>query len=93
VAVQMHGLLPDRSPAALLVLDMISDYQFPDGAKVRRAAARIALRNLELIVPQDCVAGPSARDSRFALGYFKEVLHARITSSQQLRLAPLNRAR
>jgi nicotinamidase-related amidase len=41
---QVHGLLPDRSPAALLILDMISDFRFPDGPAVRRAARRIAPR-------------------------------------------------
>jgi nicotinamidase-related amidase len=39
---QVHGLLPDRAVAALLVLDMISDFRFPDGAAVARVARRIA---------------------------------------------------
>jgi len=34
---QMHGLIPDHSKAALLILDMISDFQFPDGPKVRKS--------------------------------------------------------
>jgi nicotinamidase-related amidase len=44
MASQVQGLLPDRARAALLVLDMISDFQFPDGARVGRAATRIAPR-------------------------------------------------
>jgi nicotinamidase-related amidase len=39
---QAHGLLPDHSPAALIVLDMISDFRFPDGPAIARAAVRIA---------------------------------------------------
>jgi len=38
----MHGLLPDHSPAVLIILDMISDFDFPDGEAVARAARRIA---------------------------------------------------
>ncbi len=37
-----HALPPDRSAAVLLILDMISDFRFPDGAAVARAARRIA---------------------------------------------------
>lgn len=45
---EVHGLLPDRSAAVLLVLDMISDFRFPDGADVARAARRIAPRIAQL---------------------------------------------
>jgi len=38
---QQHGLMPDRSLAALLILDVLSDFRFPDGAAVMRAARRI----------------------------------------------------
>ena len=41
---QMHGLLPDQANAVLVVLDMISDFQFPDGTQLQRAARRIAPR-------------------------------------------------
>jgi nicotinamidase-related amidase len=37
-----HGLHPDRSSTALLILDMISDFRFPEGAQAARAARRIA---------------------------------------------------
>jgi nicotinamidase-related amidase len=195
---QVHGLLPDRSPAVLIVLDMISDFRFPDGGKVLRAARRIApriaalkkrakaagmaciyvndnpgrwrsdshaliahcidpaspgadvvqqlrpeetdyfilkprhsafyatplevllthlgtrrlvltgvsshqcvlftandahVRNLDLIVPSDCVAGPSARDTQFALHYFGSVLGATVVEAARVRLASLNRKR
>lgn len=196
MASRFQGLLRDRARAALLVLDMISDFQFPDGDGVERAARRIAsriaalkrrcseagvaciyandnpgrwqsdsarmieecskpgapgadivkqlsprpedyfilkprhsafygtplevllkhlgvvrliltgvsshqcvlftandahLRNMELIVPSDCVAGPLARDTHFALQYFDRVLGARVVPSKQLRPAALNR--
>jgi nicotinamidase-related amidase len=51
------------------------------------------LRNLEIIVPSDCVAGPSSRDTRFALQYFKSVLGARVSPHRSLRLRALNRSR
>jgi isochorismate hydrolase len=44
MSTQFHGLLPDRSAAVLLILDMISDFQFPQGLEVQRAARRIAPR-------------------------------------------------
>jgi nicotinamidase-related amidase len=195
---QMHGLLPDHSRAALLILDMISDFQFPDGPKVRHAARQIApriaalkkrakkagiaciyindnpgrwrsdsraliercvqpgaagadilerlrpeesdyfilkprhsafygtplevllthlgtrrliltgvsghqcvlftandahVRNFEVIVPSDCVAGPTTQDTSFALHYFHSVLGARVTPSSTLRPTALNRTR
>src|SRR5688572_13470098 len=37
-----HGLEPDRSSTALLILDMISDFRFPEGGQAARAALRIA---------------------------------------------------
>jgi nicotinamidase-related amidase len=39
---EFQGLEPDRSPTAMLILDMISRFEFPDGAATARAAARIA---------------------------------------------------
>ena len=193
---QMHGLVPDRATAALIILDLISDFQFPDGPAVLRAARRIApriarlkerchragiaciyvndnwgrwrsdssrliedclrpdsvgadvvarirpedtdylilkprhsaffatplevllehlgvkrllltgvsshqcvlftandahLRGLELVVPPDCIAAPTARDTRFAVKYFSDVLGAKVLPSDQLRLASLNK--
>ncbi len=191
-----HGLLPDRSRSVLVVLDMFSTFQFPDGPSVLRAARRIApriaalkerckraglaciyvndnvgrwqsnsgrliedsgaadapgadivarlrpqdsdyfvlkprhsafyatpfevllehlgterliltgvsthqcvlftandahLREMEIIVPRDCVAGPARRESRFALQYFSRVLGARVLDSTRLRPDTLNR--
>jgi nicotinamidase-related amidase len=193
---QFHGLLPDRSRAVLLVLDMFSTFRFPDAPSVLRVARRIApriaalkerckradvaciyvndnagrwrsnsekliddcgapdapgadivrllrpvasdyfvlkprhsafyatplevllqhlgterliltgvsshqcvlftandahLRGLEIIVPSDCVAGPSRRESRFALQYFSRVLGASVIDSNHLRPGTLNR--
>jgi nicotinamidase-related amidase len=39
---QLPGLLRERSPAVLLIVDMISDFDFPDGDSVARAARRVA---------------------------------------------------
>lgn len=188
---QFQGLTPERSRTVLLVLDMISDFSFPGGPEVQRAARRIApriaklkrrakragiaciyandnpgrwrsdsaelirqclepraagrevvrllrpeerdyfilkprhsafyasplevllihlgarrliltgvsshqcvlftandahIRNFEIIVPRDCIAGPTRRDTQFALRYFASVLRARVTSSALLRL-------
>jgi nicotinamidase-related amidase len=194
---QLPGLLRERSPAVLLILDMISDFDFPDGAAVARAARRIApviarlkeragatgisciyandnpgrwrsdsqalishclqsgprgrevveqvrppdsdyfvlkprhsafyatplevllehlgtkrliltgvsshqcvlftatdahVRNFEVVVPSDAVAGPNPRDTRFALRYFQDVLKAKVMPAGKLPLRRLNRA-
>lgn len=39
-----HGLAPDRSSTVVLILDMISDYRFPQAGPVLRAAKTIAPR-------------------------------------------------
>jgi nicotinamidase-related amidase len=39
-----QGLAPDRSETVLIVLDLISDFDFEDGAKIARAALRVARR-------------------------------------------------
>ena len=38
------GLVPDRADTALVILDLISDFQFDDGAKIARAALPVARR-------------------------------------------------
>jgi nicotinamidase-related amidase len=38
----LHGSAPDRSPVALLILDMISDFRFEGGAAIARAALPVA---------------------------------------------------
>lgn len=40
----LHGNAPDRSPVALIVLDMINDLEFPEGEQVLRAALPAAER-------------------------------------------------
>jgi nicotinamidase-related amidase len=42
MSTRLHGLVPDHSRAALIILDMISDCAFPNGAAVARAARRMA---------------------------------------------------
>lgn len=44
----LHGLAPDRSTTALLILDMISDFEFEHGAAAFRAALPIARRIAKL---------------------------------------------
>jgi nicotinamidase-related amidase len=41
---EQHGLMPDRSEAVLIILDVISDFKFPQGKQVLRAARAIAPR-------------------------------------------------
>jgi nicotinamidase-related amidase len=43
-----HGIVPDRAATALLILDLISDFAFDDGAKVARAALPVAERIAKL---------------------------------------------
>jgi nicotinamidase-related amidase len=40
----LHGSAPDRAPIAMLVLDMVSDFEFPGGAAIARAALPVARR-------------------------------------------------
>jgi nicotinamidase-related amidase len=40
----LHGSAPDDAAAALLIVDLISDFEFGNGARVARAALRIAPR-------------------------------------------------
>jgi nicotinamidase-related amidase len=44
----LHGAAPDRSPTALLILDMISDFGFESGTRVCRAATPVAARIAKL---------------------------------------------
>lgn len=44
------GLVPDRAATALLILDLISDFAFDDGAKIARAAVPVAKRIARLKV-------------------------------------------
>jgi nicotinamidase-related amidase len=39
-----HGLVPDRADTVLVILDLISDFDFPDGEKIARAALPVAKR-------------------------------------------------
>jgi isochorismate hydrolase len=45
------------------------------------------LRELELLIPRDCIAAPESRDTRLALQYFTLVLDANVRPSTRLRLA------
>ena len=40
----LSGLAPSRSTTAIIILDLISDYSFEDGAKIARAALPVAKR-------------------------------------------------
>jgi hypothetical protein len=44
------------------------------------------------VIPSDCIAGPSASETRFALHYFKTALGARVHPGPKLRLRDLNRS-
>jgi isochorismate hydrolase len=45
------------------------------------------LRELELLIPRDCVGAPETRDTRLALQYFTLVLSADVRPSTRLRLS------
>jgi nicotinamidase-related amidase len=45
------------------------------------------VRDLKIIVPRDCIAAGNARETKFAVSYFKQVLHADIRSQSRVRLA------
>ena len=40
----LHGNAPDQAPTALLVLDLLSDFAYPDGPAMLRAARPLAAR-------------------------------------------------
>jgi len=44
------------------------------------------LREFELIIPRDCVASKTAQQRKFALTYFKSVLHADVRASVHWRI-------
>jgi nicotinamidase-related amidase len=52
-----HGFVPRKAPTVLLILDMISDYRFPDGEQVFAAAHGIApaIRQLKRRVTREGV--------------------------------------
>jgi nicotinamidase-related amidase len=50
------------------------------------------VRDLELLIPRDCVASESPAMTRLALRYFKQVLGANLTASMRIRLARPARA-
>jgi nicotinamidase-related amidase len=41
-SVDLHGSAPDKHSTALLVIDLISDFDFPDGDRLARVAERLA---------------------------------------------------
>jgi nicotinamidase-related amidase len=51
------------------------------------------LRNMEVVVPPDCVSGVGPQETRFALQYFSRVLGARLPDSRRLNPRALNRSR
>lgn len=53
----LHGAVPDSSPVAILILDMISDFRFADGVTAARAALPVARR----------IATLRARASRYGI--------------------------
>lgn len=40
----LHGSAPDKSPVALLIIDMINDLEFPEGEQILPAALNVAKR-------------------------------------------------
>jgi nicotinamidase-related amidase len=44
------------------------------------------VRELELLIPRDCISARASKDTRLALRYFKTVLGADVSPSSRLRL-------
>jgi nicotinamidase-related amidase len=63
-----------------LILSGISAHQC-----VLFTANEAYLRDFRLVIPRDCVASKTERQRKFALDYFKSVLHADIRASTALR--------
>ena len=51
------------------------------------------MRDLELLVPADCIASNTAEENRYALDAMQKILKADITASTDLDLEALNRER
>lgn len=45
----LHGFVPDASQTAILLLDLITDFDFPDGRRLR-SPARVAAQHIRLLV-------------------------------------------
>jgi len=43
-----NGLVPERSQSVLVILDLISDFEFEDGEKILRETLPVAQRTLKL---------------------------------------------
>jgi nicotinamidase-related amidase len=54
----LHGSAPDRAPLALLILDMVSDFEFEGGAALFRAALPVAHRIARLRARADDTGVP-----------------------------------
>jgi len=75
-------LLLEHMGARRLILAGFSSHQC-----VLFTATDAHVRDFELVVPSDCVASPSAGQTRFALKYFQDALHAKVAPLASLRLA------
>src|SRR5262245_10018866 len=104
----LHGNAPDTCAVALVLLDVLTDFDFPHGKRLSSQAAPLAprivslkadtahgayLREYDLVVPSDCTASMTKSDNAYALGHLKRVLGADTSTSRRLDLAALCRPR
>jgi hypothetical protein len=85
----LHGSAPDNSPFALLVLDLISDFDFEDVTSHQRVlftAAAAYVREFNLVIRRDCVTAMEVRQTRAALDIFRTALKADTRPSSKVRL-------
>jgi hypothetical protein len=92
----LPGNAPDRSGAALLIIDMINDMEFEGGdemlAHAMPAARAVSMRGYALHVPRDCVATRQAHEAEHVLEVIRCVLKADTRPSHELALDALLRA-
>jgi nicotinamidase-related amidase len=90
-----HGCAPNRSPTALLLIDVINDLYlgarrliltgFAADICVLYTANDAYMRDYELIVPSDCIASETLAAKRTACAQMKRFLRADVRSSRHLR--------
>lgn len=77
---------------ALIIIDMINNFDFTHGPILAKKASHIAssIKNLkdqfnekkyELLVPKDCIASADDNDNQYALTMMENVLKAKINPS------------
>jgi nicotinamidase-related amidase len=101
----LHGSAPDKSETVLLLIDVINDFDFPEGEQLLRLALPVGhkiaelkkrteeaayMRDYKVFVPSDCVVSNTEEENKHALKQMEIVLKADITPAGKLDLKALN---